>query len=88
MADRGRGRPRRPLARDAGAAIQRAARKLLDQQTAQGFWCADLTADTISAQLRALGVPSVNVKWDGQVLKGANATDVKAATTRRDINTE
>src|SRR5258707_10765053 len=28
------------------AAIRRAARKLLDQQTPQGFWCADLTADT------------------------------------------
>ncbi|SMD14168.1 hypothetical protein [Kibdelosporangium aridum] len=45
---------------------------------------ADLTADAISAQLRGLGVPSVNVKWDGQVLKGAKAADVTAAATRRD----
>jgi DNA segregation ATPase FtsK/SpoIIIE, S-DNA-T family len=45
---------------------------------------ADLTAEAISAQLRGLGVPSVNLKWDGQVLKGARATDVAAAATRRD----
>ncbi len=48
---------------------------------------ADLTADTISAQLRALHVPSVNVKWDGQVLKGAKADDIHAATNRRDTHT-
>lgn len=48
---------------------------------------ADLTADTISAQLRALNVPSVNVKWDGQVLKGAKADDIHTATTRRDAHT-
>ncbi len=44
---------------------------------------ADITADAISAQLRALGVPSVNVKWDGQVLKGAKADDIRAAMSRR-----
>ncbi|MFL6126025.1 hypothetical protein, partial [Actinophytocola sp.] len=43
----------------------------------------DITADTISAQLRALGVPSVNVKWDGAVLKGAKADDIHTAMTRR-----
>jgi hypothetical protein len=47
---------------------------------------ADLTADAISAQLRALGVPSVNVKWDGQVLKGAKTDDIRTATTRRNNN--
>ncbi|MFL6126317.1 hypothetical protein [Actinophytocola sp.] len=45
---------------------------------------ADLTADAISAQLRALGVPSVNVKWDGSVLKGAKADDIQAARAKRD----
>jgi S-DNA-T family DNA segregation ATPase FtsK/SpoIIIE len=45
---------------------------------------ADLTAEAISAQLRGLGVPSVNLKWDGQVLKGAKAADVTTAATRRD----
>jgi hypothetical protein len=48
---------------------------------------ADLTADAISAQLRALGVSSVNVKWDGQVLKGAKADDIQAAMTRRGTHT-
>jgi hypothetical protein len=48
---------------------------------------ADLTADTISAQLRALGVSSVNVKWDGAVLKGARLADVHAAAQRRDTTT-
>jgi DNA segregation ATPase FtsK/SpoIIIE, S-DNA-T family len=45
---------------------------------------ADVTAEAISAQLRALGVPSVNVKWDGQVLKGAKAADISTAASRRD----
>lgn len=49
---------------------------------------ADLTADAISAQLRALGVPSVNVKWDGSVPKGAKAADIQAAQTRRDGTTD
>jgi len=44
----------------------------------------DLTADAISAQLRALGVSSVNVKWDGSVLKGAKVDDIQAARARRD----
>jgi hypothetical protein len=48
----------------------------------------DITADAISAQLRALGVPSVNLKWDGQVLKGAKADDINTAMTRRTINTQ
>lgn len=47
----------------------------------------DITADAISAQLRALGVSSVNVKWDGQVLKGAKADDIHAAMTRRESHT-
>ena len=46
----------------------------------------DIMADAISAQLRALGVSSVNVKWDGQVLKGAKADDIQAAMTRRASN--
>ncbi|MFL6126480.1 hypothetical protein, partial [Actinophytocola sp.] len=47
----------------------------------------DITADAISAQLRALGVSSVNVKWDGQVLKGAKADDIHAAMARRESHT-
>jgi len=47
----------------------------------------DITADAISAQLRALGVPSVNVKWDGQVLKGAKVDDIHTAMTRRETHT-
>jgi hypothetical protein len=48
----------------------------------------DLTADAISAQLRALGVSSVNVKWDGSVPKGAKASDIQAAMNRRATNTQ
>lgn len=47
---------------------------------------ADATAEAVSAQLRALGVPSVNVKYDGSVPKGAKAADVQAAINKRDIN--
>jgi hypothetical protein len=46
---------------------------------------ADTTADAISAQLRALGVPSVNGKRDGVVLKGAKADAVVAAIARREV---
>ena len=48
----------------------------------------DITGDAISAQLRALAVPSVNVKYDGRVPKGAKAADIKAAIGRRNINRE
>ena len=44
---------------------------------------ADMTAETISAQLRALNVRSVNVKDSGQVLKGAKTADIDAAIQRR-----
>jgi hypothetical protein len=47
---------------------------------------ADITPDSISAQLRALGVPSGNVNRDGQVRKGAKAADIKAAITKRQNN--
>ncbi|GAA5033770.1 cell division protein FtsK [Actinopolymorpha pittospori] len=47
---------------------------------------AGLSADAISAQLRALGVPSVDIKRDGQVLKGAKAAAVAAAINRRKVN--
>jgi hypothetical protein len=45
---------------------------------------ADTTPDSISAQLRSLGVPSVNVNRDGQVRKGAKAADIKTAISHRD----
>ncbi|MDL4777597.1 hypothetical protein [Actinomadura xylanilytica] len=44
---------------------------------------ADVTADAISAQVRAFGVPSVNVKRDGRTLKGAHADAVDTAINRR-----
>ncbi|MEV0592461.1 hypothetical protein [Nonomuraea cavernae] len=44
---------------------------------------ADLNSDAISAQLRALGVPSVDVKRDGKALKGAKKTAITAAIDRR-----
>lgn len=44
---------------------------------------ADITSETISAQLRALNVRSVNVKDSGQTLKGAKTVDIDAAITRR-----
>ncbi len=48
---------------------------------------ADVTADAISAQLRALGVPSVDIKRDGKALKGAKKAAVTAAITRREATT-
>jgi N-acetylglutamate synthase-like GNAT family acetyltransferase len=44
---------------------------------------ADLTAEAISSQLRAMRVPSVNIKRDGQTLKGCKTADLEAAITRR-----
>jgi hypothetical protein len=43
----------------------------------------DVTPDAISAQLRALGVPSVDVRRDGQVRKGARADAIRAAHQAR-----
>ncbi|GAA0594819.1 cell division protein FtsK [Actinomadura livida] len=43
----------------------------------------DLTADAISAQVRAFDVPSVNGKRDGQVLKGAKLAAIDKAIERR-----
>ncbi|MEU8193314.1 hypothetical protein AB0C10_05975 [Microbispora amethystogenes] len=45
---------------------------------------ADITADAISAQLRDLAVPSVNIKRDGQTLKGAKRAAIETAMHRRD----
>ncbi|MEV0229327.1 hypothetical protein [Nonomuraea sp. NPDC050786] len=45
---------------------------------------ADLTADAISAQLRALAVPSVDIKRDGKALKGAKKAAIAAAIKRRE----
>jgi hypothetical protein len=46
---------------------------------------AGVTAEAISAEVRATGVPSVNGKQAGQVLKGARAADVVEAMERRAI---
>ncbi|MEV5690712.1 cell division protein FtsK [Micromonospora globbae] len=44
---------------------------------------ADITAESISAQVRAFGVPSVDVKRAGKALKGAKADAIDAAIDRR-----
>ena len=47
---------------------------------------ADITAEAISAQLRALGVPSVDIKRDGKSLKGAKTAAIDKATERRKLS--
>jgi DNA segregation ATPase FtsK/SpoIIIE, S-DNA-T family len=44
---------------------------------------ADATADALSAQLRSLGVPSVDVKSAGRALKGCRRGDVETAAGSR-----
>jgi hypothetical protein len=44
----------------------------------------DITAEAISAQCRALGVPSVDIKRSGAVRKGARRDAIDTAITRRD----
>lgn len=44
---------------------------------------ADIAAESISAQVRAFGVRSVDVKRSGKALKGAKADDIDAAIDRR-----
>ncbi|MEV6634391.1 cell division protein FtsK [Actinoplanes sp. NPDC051470] len=44
---------------------------------------ADITAESISAQIRSFGVRSVDVKRNGKALKGAKADDIDAAISRR-----
>lgn len=46
---------------------------------------ADVSADSVSALLRGLDVPSENVKAGGQVLKGCKRAAVDAAVERREI---
>lgn len=43
---------------------------------------ADTTAEAVSAQLRAKHVPSVNIKYKGQTLKGARTVDIDTAIKR------
>ncbi|GAA4461014.1 cell division protein FtsK [Phytohabitans houttuyneae] len=44
---------------------------------------ADITAESISAQVRAFGVRSVDVKRSGKALKGAKVEDIDTAIARR-----
>jgi hypothetical protein len=44
---------------------------------------ADVTGEAISAQLRALRVPSVNINRGGAVRKGCKTSDLDAAITAR-----
>jgi S-DNA-T family DNA segregation ATPase FtsK/SpoIIIE len=46
---------------------------------------AGTTAESLSALVRAEGVPSVNVKVDGSVVKGCKREDVEAALRRREL---
>jgi S-DNA-T family DNA segregation ATPase FtsK/SpoIIIE len=43
---------------------------------------AGASGDSVSAQCRSLGVPSVDVKADGRVLKGCRRTDAETAARR------
>jgi len=61
---------------------QRLAARLADAVPAA---YADVTAEAVSAELRAAGVASVNGKQDGQVLKGAKLTDIREAIHRREL---
>jgi DNA segregation ATPase FtsK/SpoIIIE, S-DNA-T family len=44
---------------------------------------ADVTGDALSAQLRSLGIPSVDVKTGGQARKGCRRADVETAARSR-----
>ena len=65
---------------ETGASWERLAGRLAE---AMPEHYADITPATVSAQLRDLGVPSVNVKEDGRVPKGARTAAIDAAITRR-----
>jgi hypothetical protein len=65
---------------EAGMSWERIASRLAEANTEH---YADITAVAVSSQLRDLNVPSVNIKEDGRVLKGARRTDVAAAGQRR-----
>jgi hypothetical protein len=59
--------------------------QILAQRLATRFpdrW-ADTTGDAVSAQLRSLGVPSVDVKQFGRALKGCRRADVENAARSR-----
>ena len=43
---------------------------------------AEATGDGVSAELRARGVPSINVKADGQVARGCRRSDVENAASQ------
>ncbi|MFD0600221.1 hypothetical protein ACFQZ4_54370 [Catellatospora coxensis] len=66
---------------EAGMSWQRLAARLAERLPEH---YADITAETISAQLRALGLPSVNVKEDGRSPKGVKLIDIGTAIQRRD----
>ncbi|TDD75800.1 cell division protein FtsK [Actinomadura rubrisoli] len=59
---------------------QELAARLADQLPAS---YGDLTAEAVSAQVRSFGVPSVNGKRDGQVLKGAKCDAITDALRAR-----
>ncbi|MFD0600197.1 cell division protein FtsK, partial [Catellatospora coxensis] len=61
---------------EAGMSWQRLAARLAERLPEH---YADITAETISAQLRALGLPSVNVKEDGRSPKGVKLIDIGTA---------
>jgi hypothetical protein len=69
------------LGADTAAHWEAIAGRLADQMPEQYD---GTTAEAISAQARALHVPSVNIKRDGATRKGARADDIRQAIGRRD----
>ncbi|QNE19690.1 cell division protein FtsK [Kribbella qitaiheensis] len=69
------------LGADTAAHWEAIAGRLADQMPEQYD---GTTAEAISAQARALRVPSVNIKRDGATRKGARADDIRQAIGRRD----
>jgi S-DNA-T family DNA segregation ATPase FtsK/SpoIIIE len=55
---------------------------------AHGDTYASHTSESLSALLRALDVPSVDVKIDGRVAKGCRRPEVEAAIQRREITSD
>jgi S-DNA-T family DNA segregation ATPase FtsK/SpoIIIE len=53
---------------------------------AHGDTYAPHTAESLSALLRGMGVPSVDVKVDGRTAKGCRRDEVDAAIRRREIS--
>ncbi len=65
---------------ETGISWERLASRLAEQMSEH---YADITPAAISSQLRETGIPSVSIKEDGKVLRGARTADLDAALARR-----